>query len=204
MKALEAKIEREMERRAEKAFDLDWDVMQDPPTESEDERDGNGPGIATSKRAVQALSGTDNVPASGSKTASAPALSHFAAPTAASKAKKSLQVAPPAAKPVSHRLPGTAASRNTIGYAQGRKVSSSLRDNKPQNSPSTQHGKHKEAGKKSDHSKLMDDLLSRRDEEDRFDSFEDVDFGSGGQSLDDLFREQDLEEVLLEVPRFDE
>lgn len=194
--AFERRMDAKLARRAERAWDPEWDFLRDPRSDSE--------GEGEEKKAVRALGGTASGPVSRSgKTFGG---KRFAAPTAASKAKGAKEI-PQEGKPVKSKLQGTAASRSTIGYSQGRKVSSTLRNGRDGKSGSGRTMSQPDVTKKQNEHTL-DNLLGRAGEEqdplDGEDFRNALGFEDGVKSIDDLFLEQDVSEVLLEVPNVED
>lgn len=119
---------------------------------------------------------------------------NFAAPTAATKAKKSA-ILPSATMSAKRNTPGSAASRTTIGYSQGRKVSSSLNSTRNKDANSTRAQK-QNAVEPAEDTPL--DRLLRRDCADDEEDDDDLIFGSSGRI--DWFQEEMAKEFVLEMP----
>ncbi len=148
--------------------------------------------ITTSRNGLSTLTS-----ASAAAALSSPGMKskpNFAAPTAATRAKKSA-ILPAATMSARRNTPGSAASRTTIGYSQGRNVSSSLNPTRSKDANSARTQKQDAAEQAED--TPMDRLL-RCDYAHDEDEDDDMIFGSSGRR--DWFQEEMEKEFVLEMP----
>lgn len=135
----------------------------------------------------------------------------FAAPTAATKGKQSVSSAVEADAPVKKNPPkpaNLAASRSTIGYARGRKVSSTLKQNNGPNASAASRPKTgaKSAEVKPDDQKrnqLLENLMTPEEDEDDGNGLKPINLFEDEEAGGNWF-EQQMSDFRLSLPEDDE
>lgn len=191
-KSMEDKMLKDMEERETESDARLFGIKKEQVKGKTNQR----PGSVKARDAVKALN--SRAPAQAKAASKGP--STLTAPTAASRAKKTSNLPSAAAKPIPRNIPGTAASKNTIGYAQGRKVSSSLKAAGQTNDCQKALTHEVPAEQDSRQSTIMHDLLAGQGSAERAEP----EMLEESRNIEKIFRDPFLDDFQLEVPVLEE